>query len=30
VAFAAAPVDPFFNANEPADLAIAEGLAQGA
>lgn len=29
VDFAAAPVDPFFNANEPADLATAERLAQG-
>jgi molybdopterin-guanine dinucleotide biosynthesis protein A len=30
VAFAAEPVDPFFNANEPADLALAEGLADTA
>jgi|BarGraIncu00222A_1022003.scaffolds.fasta_scaffold61271_2 molybdopterin-guanine dinucleotide biosynthesis protein A len=27
--WAAAPVDPFFNANEPADLAIAEAIAEG-
>ncbi len=26
--WAAAPVDPFFNANEPADLAIAEAIAE--
>jgi molybdopterin-guanine dinucleotide biosynthesis protein A len=25
----AAPVDPFFNANEPADLAVAEAIAEG-
>ncbi|MFO1059412.1 MAG: molybdenum cofactor guanylyltransferase MobA [Dongiaceae bacterium] len=30
VEFAAAPVDPFFNANEPGDLATAERLAKGA
>lgn len=28
VAFPVAPVDPFFNANEPADLALAERLAE--
>jgi molybdopterin-guanine dinucleotide biosynthesis protein A len=27
--WAAAPVDPFFNANEPADLAVAEAIAEG-
>jgi molybdopterin-guanine dinucleotide biosynthesis protein A len=27
--WAAAPFDPFFNANEPADLAIAEAIAEG-
>jgi molybdopterin-guanine dinucleotide biosynthesis protein A len=30
VAFAAEPVDPFFNANEPGDLAAAERLAKAA